>query len=61
MIEGITGIYTGSIHEQDPPPVQLEGMWIFFLFLELPKNVFYDSLIVELNISFKLILCRSRP
>ncbi|XP_057371252.1 sialate:O-sulfotransferase 1-like [Daphnia carinata] len=26
MIEGITGIYTGSIHEQDPPPVQLEGV-----------------------------------
>lgn len=25
MIEGITGIYTGSVHEQDPSPVQVEG------------------------------------
>lgn len=38
MIEGITGIYTGSIHEQDPPPVQLEGMWIFFFISRVAKE-----------------------
>ncbi|EFX88991.1 hypothetical protein DAPPUDRAFT_233912 [Daphnia pulex] len=31
MIEGITGIYTGSVHEQDPSPVQVEGLGIDLL------------------------------
>ena len=27
LIEGVTGIYTGSMHKNDPPPVLVEGIY----------------------------------
>lgn len=55
MIEGITGIYTGSMHEQDPSPVrtskgiysnsfsQVQSMYLLNLLLEISSTLSYST------------------
>ena len=49
MIEGITGIYTGSVHELDPSPVQVEGnvYHVSLYLLKRTEDVYFISVIKQ--------------
>jgi hypothetical protein len=49
MIEGITGIYTGSVHELDPSPVQVEGnvYHVSLYLLKMTEDVYFISVIKQ--------------
>ena len=49
MIEGITGIYTGSVHELDPSPVQVEGnvYHVSLYLLKMTEAIYFISVIKE--------------